>query len=218
MCEKNKADFTAYMECGDFEILSASPERFIKISENVIETFPVKGTRPRGKNKEEDEMLKKELLESEKEKAELSMITDLLRNDMGKVCAIGSVKVIDPRIARAYTFVWHTYSHIKGILADGVSKMDALTSMFPGGSITGCPKKRAMEIIAELEWKQRGIYTGAIGYKEGEELNFNIAIRTIIKKGNKAYLSVGGGIVYDSTEDGEYEETLHKAKSFFGLL
>ncbi len=220
MCKKNKVDHVAYVEGQNFEILSASPERFIKISsDRMIETFPIKGTRPRGKNPEDDEVMKKELMDSPKEAAELNMITDLLRNDMGKVSEIGSVKVVGSRIAHPYATVWHTYSHIRGKVLKEIVSVDALLSMFPGGSITGCPKKRAMEIIDELEPIMRGVYTGCIGFIDPDDsLDFNIAIRTFIKKEKKVYLQVGGGIVYDSNEKDEYQETFDKAKSFLGII
>jgi anthranilate/para-aminobenzoate synthase component I len=228
MCEKNKVDYCAYIEGDGFEILSASPERFIKIStykksdkkiHRTIDTFPIKGTRPRGDNKKEDEKNKKDLLHSEKEAAELNMITDLLRNDLGKVCEIGSVKVVGSRIPHAYTTVWHTYSHITGKLLREISSIEALLSMFPGGSITGCPKKRAMEIIDEVEPVMRGVYTGCIGFMNPDDsCDFNISIRTLIKKKEKVYLQVGGGIVHDSKEKDEYGETFNKAKSFLGIL
>lgn len=220
MSEKNKVDHLAYIESATFEILSGSPERFIKISpEKIIETFPIKGTRPRGKSPEEDEVQRKELLDSPKEAAELNMITDLLRNDLGMISEIGSVKVVGSRIVRPYATVWHTYSHIIGKLVSGLRSVDALLSIFPGGSITGCPKKRAMEIIDEVEPTMRGVYTGCIGYIDPDDsLDFNIAIRTLIKKGGTVYLQVGGGIVYDSNEKDEYQETFDKAKSFLGIL
>lgn len=218
--KKNNADHSAYIEGPDFEILSASPERFIKIAaDRTIETFPIKGTRPRGKTPEEDERLKKELLDSPKEAAELHMITDLLRNDLGKISEIGSVKVVGSRMVRPYATVWHTYSHIVGKVLKHLASVDALLSIFPGGSITGCPKKRAMEIIDEIEPTMRGVYTGCIGYIDPDDsLDFNIAIRTLIKKEEKVYLQVGGGIVYDSNEKDEYQETFDKAKSFLGVL
>jgi len=255
--DKNHADFSAYIEAGDFEILSASPERFISVSADyqidpsttrsawlrgekrspetrsadersdvicdnavrIINTFPIKGTRPRGASAIEDERLRDELTNSEKETAELTMITDLLRNDIGKVCEFGTVRVVSVRIVRAFASVWHAYSHITGICAQGVRAIDALIAMFPGGSVTGCPKRRAMEIIDELEPTVRGVYAGSIGYIDSDDsADFNIAIRTLIKKGNRVYLQVGGGIVYDSVEKDEYEETLDKARSFLGIL
>lgn len=214
--QNNPVDFLSYIEGDGFEILSASPERFIKIENGDIETCPIKGTRPRGKTKKEDEKLKKELLESKKEAAELNMITDLLRNDLGKVCQIGSVKVKGHRLLKKCPTVWHTYSKITGRLAKNLAPIDALISMLPGGSITGCPKKRAIEIIDELETTTRGIYTGVIGYitPNQKNLDCSIAIRTVIKKGKKLYLQVGGGIVVDSNEQSEFKETLYKAKSF----
>ena len=220
MWEKNHADFSAYIEADGYEILSASPERFISVSaERRIDTFPIKGTRPRGVNAEEDEHLKNDLTTSEKETAELTMITDLLRNDIGKVCEFGSVRVVSSRIVRAFASVWHAYSHITGVCAKGIRAIDALVSVFPGGSVTGCPKKRAMEIIDELEPTARSVYAGSIGYIDPDDsADFNIAIRTIIKKGERAYLQVGGGIVYDSNERDEYQETLDKVESFLGIL
>lgn len=220
MSEKNKVDYLAYIEGVNFEILSASPERFIKISsERTIETFPIKGTRPRGKNPEEDDVLKNELIHSSKEAAELNMITDLLRNDLGKISEIGSVTVVGSRVTHPYATVWHTYSHIRGKVLKHLTSVEALLSMFPGGSITGCPKKRAMEIIDELEPTMRAVYTGCIGFIDPDDsLDFNIAIRTFIKKGDRVYLQVGGGIVYDSNEKDEYQETFDKAKSFLGII
>lgn len=215
--EKNPVEFAAYIEGKNFEILSASPERFIKIENENIETSPIKGTRPRGNTKTEDMKMKKELLESEKESAELNMITDLLRNDLGKVCKIGTVRVVDHRVIKKCPTVWHTFSRITGKIA--TTPLKALISMLPGGSVTGCPKKRAIEIIDELEPTTRGIYTGVIGYiKPNNTMDFNIAIRTIIKKGKKLYLQVGGGIVIDSNSGDEYKETLDKAKSFMKIL
>lgn len=221
----NRVGFSAYIEGDNFEILSASPERFIKITKDrvlaktVIETCPIKGTRPRGKTKKEDAMFKKELINSEKEKAELNMITDLLRNDLGKVCEVGSVKVVKKRELQNAGAVWHTFSKIDGIVRKKLNFVEALLSMLPGGSITGCPKKRAIEIIDELEKNNRGVYTGVIGTIDAnQELDFNIAIRTIIKKGRKLYLSVGGGIVSDSEPNSEFQETLDKAGSFMRLF
>ncbi|MFH1533589.1 MAG: anthranilate synthase component I family protein [Nitrospirota bacterium] len=216
--KENPVDHLAYIEGEGFEILSASPERFIKIENRKIETCPVKGTRPRGKTPKEDEKFKKELIESQKEAAELNMITDLLRNDIGKISKAGSVKVEGHRLLSACPTVWHTYSKITGEITKNITPITALISMLPGGSITGCPKKRAIEVIDELEPTTRGIYTGTIGYIDNDELDFNIAIRTIIKKNDKLYLQVGGGIVFDSTNKAEYEESLQKAASFMKIL
>lgn len=214
----NDVETFTYIEGDNFEILSASPEKFIKIKNNKIETCPIKGTRPRGINKKEDKLLEKELINSEKEIAELNMITDLLRNDIGKISKTGSVKLKENRSISKHSKVWHTYSKITGELA--IPPIEALISMLPGGSITGCPKKRAIEIIDKLELVTRGVYTGVIGQinNQGKELDFNIAIRTIIKKNDKLYLQVGGGIVIDSNQKSEFEETLHKAASFMKIL
>ena len=207
----------AYLEVSaDLQILSASPERFIKTDGKMIHTYPIKGTVARGKTPEEDEAQRQILLNSEKEKAELNMITDLLRNDLGKISKTGSVNVVEHRVARPFPSIWHSYSHVQGELA--VSPVEALLSMVPGGSITGCPKIRAMEIIHELEWCKRGIYTGTIGMIEPNgDLDFNIAIRTLIKEKTKLYLQVGGGLVYDSELDLEWEEIFNKARPFLLL-
>jgi para-aminobenzoate synthetase component I len=213
----NPVNHLAYIEGKNFEILSASPERFIKISNGTIETRPTKGTRPRGKGEESDKKMKNELIESKKEAAELNMITDLLRNDLGVIAKTGTVKVEGHRLLQKCPSVWHTYSKITAKI--NTSSIDALISMLPGGSITGCPKKRAVEIIDELEPLTRGIYTGVIGYIDpNQNLDFSIAIRTIIKKEERVLLQVGGGIVLDSTSKSEYKETLDKAKSFMKIL
>jgi para-aminobenzoate synthetase component 1 len=215
----NPVDFLTYIEGDNFDILSASPERFIQIKSKKIETCPIKGTRPRGETEKKDKELRKELIKNKKEAAELNMITDLLRNDMGRVCKIGSVKVTGKRIIKKCPTVWHTFSRITGKIKPDITELEALISMLPGGSITGCPKKRAIEIIDELEPKTRSVYTGVIGYiNPNQNLDFSIAIRTIIKKGKKLYLQVGGGIVIDSKEEAEYKETLDKAKSFSGIF
>ncbi|MCX8044458.1 MAG: anthranilate synthase component I family protein [Desulfobacterota bacterium] len=215
LCRKNPVGFLAFLDCGDFQVLSGSPERFVTIQDGVINTFPIKGTRPyAGKAKCQRE----ELVRDFKEQAELHMITDLLRNDVGKVCAPGSVRVVRSRVVRRCAAVWHAYSVVRGRLDYGIDSVQALLSMLPGGSISGCPKKRAIEIIDELEPTARGIYTGVIGtINLHGNLDFNIAIRTIIKRGNKLWLQVGGGIVYASQEEQEYQETLAKAASFQGL-
>ncbi len=223
VAEKNPVNFLAYIEGksieGDpFEIMSASPERFVKIEGENIETCPVKGTRPRGKTSAEDLLMQQDLIENEKEKAELNMITDLLRNDLGKICDINSVKVQEQRLLSAHSNVWHTHTRITGSLNEMYSPLDALVSMHPGGSITGCPKKRAIEIIDELEPTTRGVYTGTIfNCEKNQSLDSSIAIRTMIKKGQHLYLQVGGGIVIDSDRESEYQETLHKAASFLNL-
>jgi len=218
ICGVNPAPFSAYLEGEGFHILSASPERFLKLNGDIVQTCPTKGTRPRGQTPPQDEMLKQDLMESEKEAAELSMITDLLRNDIGQVCKIGSVQVVSHRAIQACPTVWHTYSLVEGVLRDDLDAVDLLKACIPGGSITGCPKKRSMEIIDELEPVCRGPYTGAIGYLSNcGNMDTSIVIRTLIAKGGKLYLNVGGGIVADSENDAEYQETLDKAKSFLNL-
>lgn len=219
LAKNNMANMMAYIEGPDFEILSMSPERFISINGSSIATMPIKGTMPRGKNIIDDRRQKQKLLASEKERAELSMITDLLRNDLGKVSTPGSVKVTQTRNIQKLTSVMHTYSKIVGTLHHKVSPIDALISMFPGGSITGCPKKRAMEIIDELEPTTRSSYCGSIVViDQNNNLDSNILIRTIIKKGTRLVLPVGGGIVNDSSESDEYQETLDKARSIIQSL
>jgi len=215
----NPVDFPAYFEGAGFEIVSASPERFIKINDRTIETCPIKGTRPRGRTAATDERYRQELLKNIKETAELNMIIDLLRNDLGKVCQNDTVRVRGRRLVSACPTVWHTFARITGHLDDGCDALDALVSMLPGGSISGCPKKRAMEIIDELEPVSRSVYTGVIGcIQPGAGLDFSIAIRTIIKKKSRLYLPVGSGIVYDSKQTAEFKETLDKAKSFMKIL
>lgn len=216
--QSSQANFGAYIEDEEFEIVSCSPERFVRIDGRVIETFPIKGTRPRAKDFDEDERLKDELIHSEKDAAELNMITDLMRNDLGKICSVGSVRVEEKRVITKLPTLWHTHSHITGQLASSMTVIGALLSLMPGGSITGCPKKRAIEIIDDLEKTRRGIYTGTIFCMTPDgTMDSNIAIRTLIKKANKLYLSVGGGIVYDSNEADEYQESLDKAAFWRGL-
>ncbi len=210
----NIVSLAAYFEDQHWAIHSLSPERFIKVKNGVIKTEPIKGTRPRGVGKE-DERLVKELLESEKEQAELYMIIDLLRNDLGKVCETGSVKVLEAKSVRRLSKVMHTYGVIEGRIKADIHPIEALLSMCPGGSISGCPKKRAVEIINELENYQRGVYTGTVGFIHPDgTMDFNIAIRTVVQEGNVLTLGVGGGITIDSNETEEYEETLAKAASF----
>ena len=215
----NPAPFYAYLNCQDFVILSTSMERFLYRREDYLETRPIKGTRPRGQNPAEDAALRLELAESRKDDAELSMIVDLLRNDLGKVCEARSVKVQEHKRLEAYQNVYHLVSIVTGQVREGCSHVDILKATFPGGSITGCPKIRSMEIIDELEPHVRHVYTGAIGYLGlHRNLDLNVAIRTAVISRGLAHFSVGGGIVYDSDEEAEYEETLHKAGTLFGVI
>ena len=215
----NKAPFSAYMNFKDFQVISSSPERFLSITDGLVQTRPIKGTRPRGKNHEEDEKNKNELINSEKDKSELLMIVDLERNDLSKVCKPNSVKVTELFKLEEYETVFHLVATIEGKLKENVSSVKCIRECFPGGSITGAPKIRAMEIIEELEKLKRNIYTGSIGYFDLRgNSDFNIVIRTIIKKDNKAYLGVGGGITWESIEEEEWFETIDKAKALMGVL
>ena len=215
----NKAPFSAYLNFEDFQIISSSPERFIQVFKNKAHTRPIKGTKPRGHNVEEDEKNKLELINSEKDKAELLMVVDLERNDFSKVCKPHTVKVTENFKLEEYATVFHLVSTVEGELKENVSSVRCIKECFPGGSITGTPKIRSMEIIEELEGIKRNIYTGSIGYFDFRgNCDFNIVIRTIIKKDNKAFFGVGGGITYDSIEEDEYNETLDKAKALMRVL
>ena len=205
----------AFLGFAEQEVLSLSPEGFIHVDGQDISTQPIKGTRPRSADDAEDRQLREQLITSQKEQAELFMIVDLLRNDLGRVCETASVRVTDPKIVTAMPNVWHTHANITGHLKPEISTMDALLSMFPGGSITGCPKRRAMEIIDELEATSRGLYTGSIGYiLPSGEASFNIAIRTMIKRAESIKLGIGGGITIKSDGHEEYAETAAKAAFF----
>jgi len=215
----NPAPFAAYLNFGEVIVASSSPERFLKVNGEMVETRPIKGTRPRGRTKEEDERLARQLLQSQKDRAELVMIIDLERNDLGKVCRYGSVKVRELIELEAYPTVFHTVSTVEGKLYPGKDRIDLLKATFPGGSITGAPKIRAMEIIDELEPTRRGIYTGALGYLGfNQTMDLNIVIRTFVIKEKKAFFQVGGGIVADSDPEKEYQETLDKAKALIQSL
>ncbi|MEX2043333.1 MAG: anthranilate synthase component I family protein [Patescibacteria group bacterium] len=208
----------ALIEGEDHAVISASPERFVRIADGAIMTAPIKGTRPRGRTAAEDRRLRSELLSSEKERAELNMITDLLRNDLGTVCRPGSVKVTARRKLTAHPTIWHTHSEIAGRLLPGLDPLDALVDLLPGGSISGCPKRRALEIIDRLEPVPRGVYTGTlVTIDPAGTLDASIVIRTLLQRGRHAYLSVGGGIVHGATESAEYQESLDKAKVFTEL-
>ncbi len=215
----NPSPFSAYMNYSEFKILSNSPERFLSVKDNIIETKPIKGTRPRAKNYDRDQTLLNELMTSKKDQAENVMIVDLLRNDLSKNCELGSVKV--PKLFEVESFpnVHHLVSTITGKLHDQRSAIDLLHGCFPGGSITGAPKLRSMEIIEELEPHRRGIYCGSIGYIGfNGNMDTNIAIRTLVHKEQDMYFYVGGGIVHDSIEGAEYQETFDKATAIMKLL
>jgi len=215
----NPAPFAAYLNFPEVKIVSASPERFLRIDRQNVQTRPIKGTRPRGKNSIEDEMLARELLRSEKDRAELVMIVDLERNDLGRVCEYGTVKVPKLITLEKHPTVYHLVGTVEGILRKDKTHLDCLKACFPGGSISGAPKIRAMEIIEELEPTKRNIYTGAIGYLGfNGQSDLNIVIRTLLFTNGKIYFQVGGGIVTDSEPEKEYQETLDKAKALFSCL
>jgi len=215
----NPAPYSAYMNTPYAQILSASPERFLRVSNGQVETKPIKGTRPRAGHAKLDAERIAELVASEKDRAENLMIVDLLRNDLSKNCAIGSVKV--PRLFEVESFatVHHLVSTVTGRLAEGRDAIDLLRGAFPGGSITGAPKTRAMQIIEELEPHRRGVYCGAIGYIGYDgDMDTNIAIRTLVHSRGIVRFWAGGGIVADSQRDAEYQETFDKAAALLNLL
>ena len=215
----NPAPFFAYLQAGDHQVVCTSPERFIELRGTKVETRPIKGTRPRGKTPDDDAALRRDLETSAKDDSELSMIVDLLRNDIGKVCVPGSVKVVDHKRVEAYENVYHLVSVVAGELGAGKTAVDLLRATFPGGSITGCPKIRSMEVIDELEPVRRHLYTGSIGYLGFRgSMDFNIAIRTATITEGRLVYSVGGGVVYDSDPADEYEETLHKGRTLAQAL
>lgn len=215
----NPAPFAAYLNFGEVTVVSASPERFLRLRGDLVETRPIKGTRPRGRTPAQDKTLAWELLHSVKDKAEHVMIVDLERNDLGRVCSFGTVKVRELMTLETYATVFHLTSTVEGRLRSDKDRIDLLRACFPGGSITGAPKVRSMEIIDELEPTRRSIYTGSLGYLDfSGGMDLNIVIRTILVKGGKAYFQVGGGIVYDSDPELEYQETLHKAEALFRAL
>jgi para-aminobenzoate synthetase component 1 len=213
------APFAAFLDCGDFQVASSSPELFLRLSGNHILTRPIKGTRPRSPDPDRDAQLTYELQTSPKEMAELVMITDLLRNDLGRVCEYGSVQVPELVRLERYPQVQHLVSTVEGRLRADVTHFAAFSACFPGGSITGAPKIRAMEIIDELEPVTRGPYCGAHGYLGfNHESQLSITIRTAVRKNGRAWFHVGAGIVADSVPAAEYEETLAKGGGFVAAL
>ncbi len=211
---------SAYLKFGEIEVVCSSPERFLKLDHNNrVETCPIKGTRPRGTGKEEDLLNYRALLESQKDWAELTMIVDLERSDLGKVCKIGSVKAEMPYRIETFPTVFHLVTTVVGELPEDKGIFELLKAAFPGGSITGAPKIKAMEIIERLEPVRRGIYTGSLGYIGFDgRADLNIVIRTIVKVKGKYYFQVGGGITAKSNPAAEYYETLDKAKALLRAL
>jgi para-aminobenzoate synthetase component 1 len=218
--QRNPAPFAAFLDFPEAVILSASPERFLHVdAAGRVETRPIKGTRPRGIGPEHDAALAEALAESAKDRAENLMIVDLMRNDLSRVCAPGTVRVDELFALEQYATVHHLVSTVVGELAPGADALDLLRAAFPGGSITGAPKLRAMEIIAELEPSRRGVYCGSIGYcSVAGELDASIAIRTAIARHGRVYFNAGGGVVADSNPADEYQETLDKARGLIDAL
>lgn len=213
----NPSPFSSFLKIKDLCIVSSSPERLILKKGSFCETRPIAGTRPRKKGMEKK--LAKELLANEKERAEHIMLVDLERNDLGRVCDYRSVKVEEFMKIERYSHVIHIVSKVTGRLSKGKDRFDLIRAMFPGGTITGCPKVRCMEIIDELEPVRRGIYTGSLGYLDfNGDMDLNIVIRTLVLQRNKGYLQTGAGIVFDSDPAREYEETLHKGEAMAEAL
>lgn len=210
----NPAPFGAYLDCGDWQLLSTSPEQFLRKRGRELVSRPIKGTRPRGKGLEEDAALATDLGASEKERAELLMIVDLVRNDLGRVADYGSVEVEQLYHLERYARVMHQTAQVRARLAEGKDIYDCIAALFPGGSITGAPKVRAMEIIEELEPTRRGVYCGSMGYVGFDgEAELNIAIRSLHLKDGQLDYQAGGGIVWDSDPKSEFQETLDKGRA-----
>lgn len=215
----NPSPFAAFMDFGDYQIVSSSPERLLRVRNGIIETRPIAGTRPRGRDWKEDEFMRAELLLNEKERAEHIMLVDLERNDLGRVSDYGTVKVDELMITEDCSHVIHIVSNVRGSLANEKDCFDAIKAAFPGGTITGVPKIRCMEVIEELEPVKRGPYTGSMGYISfSGSMDLNIIIRTFVIKGERAYVQAGAGIVADSDPEREYYETLKKAEALIRTL
>jgi len=216
LSETNPAPFSGIMNFPFGSVISSSPERLLKVKDGVVETRPIAGTRPRSKDNSSDQAFKDELIAHPKERAEHIMLIDLERNDLGRVCEPGSVSVDEMMVTETYAHVHHIVSNVKGKLRNTVTPGEAIRAVFPGGTITGCPKERCMAIIAELEQEARGAYTGSAGYlNHNGDMDLNILIRTITMTDKEIRLRTGAGLVFDSITKNELEETRHKAK---GLL
>lgn len=219
LCETNPGPFAGIVSWQDVEIISSSPERLLRVRDGIAATRPIAGTRPRSENDARDSTLSAELFSHPKELAEHVMLIDLERNDLGRVCDAGTVEVDEMMVLESYAHVHHIVSNVKGRLRDDVTPGQAIAAVFPGGTITGCPKVRCMEIIAELEQEPRGAYTGSFGYLNRDgSLDLNILIRTMVKHGNNLTFRAGAGIVADSDSDAELEETRAKAKGMLKAL
>lgn len=204
----------AYLRADDLEILCTSPERLVSVSAGgAVETRPIKGTRPRSSDPAEDRHLREALAASPKDRAENTMIVDLARNDLGRVCETGSVAVPELCVVESYASVHHLVSTVRGQLREGLGPIDVIRACFPGGSMTGAPKVEAMKMISEVESSQRGIFSGAIGWiGDDGAMDLNIVIRTIVKSGDQLSLHTGGAVTSDSVADAEYAETMDKAR------
>jgi len=215
----NPAPFAALLKLGDKAVVSSSPERFLKVTDDRVETRPIKGTRPRRGVADVDDVVREALYRSEKDNAELAMIIDLERNDLGRVCRYGSVRVTEKKVVEEFPTVYHLVGTIEGRLHQRYDVVDLLKATFPGGSITGAPKIRAMEIIDELEPHCRNLYTGSVGYIGFDgDADLNIVIRTFLVDEGRLYFQVGGGIIADSDPAAEYDETIDKARALFRSL
>ncbi|MDR1606046.1 MAG: anthranilate synthase component I [Streptococcaceae bacterium] len=210
----NPSNYLYFLDFGDYQIMGASPESLVSVKNGVVTTNPIAGTRPRGQNEAEDRDLAEELLTDQKELAEHRMLVDLGRNDIGKISKIGTVKVTKYMAVEYFRYVMHLTSVVKGQLLDTVSSLAALKATLPAGTVSGAPKIRAMQRIYELEKTKRGIYAGAIGYlSSNSDMDFAIALRTMVLKDGQAHAQAGAGIVFDSIPENEYQETLNKAKA-----
>lgn len=215
----NPSPYMSFIDFGDMQIVSSSPELLVKLTDDLAETRPIAGTRRRGADRKEDLALARELITNEKERAEHIMLVDLERNDLGRVCHFGTVEVNELMVIEEYSHVMHIVSNVRGRLAEGKNRFDLFRACFPGGTITGAPKIRSMEIIEELEPTRRGLYTGSIGFLGyGGEMEMNIVIRTLLMKDGKAYVQAGAGIVADSVPEKEYFESLQKAEALLRAL
>ena len=215
----NPSPYMFFLDFNDFCIVGASPEILVRVEDGTVMTRPLAGTRPRGETPIEDVRLEQELRRDEKERAEHIMLVDLGRNDVGRVSEPGTVKVSDLMDVERYSHVMHLVTHVQGKLRHGMSAFDALRACFPAGTVSGAPKIRAMEIIAELEPEKRGPYAGAVGYFSfSGNMDMAIAIRTMVAKRGIAYIQAGSGIVYDSVPEREYEESMNKAKALLKAI
>jgi para-aminobenzoate synthetase component 1 len=212
----NPSPYMGYLRCPDFKLVSASPELLVSLRGGKLSTRPIAGTRRRGRTAEDDRRMAEELASSEKERAEHIMLVDLERNDLGRISKYGSVRVKDLMTIEYYSHVMHLVSEVEGELRDGKDAFDAIAAVFPGGTITGAPKVRTMEIIEELEPSRRGPFYGSLGWIDfNGDMEFNILIRTMVVRSGMVHIQTGGGVVIDSDPEREYHETLNKAKALW---